>query len=702
MNEHPLLSILKIVASSFLACVIALVFWQGNRREEASIRLQSEVGQLRGEMAQQAARLREAQASQQAHQAAVERLAGSVETLSQLVASGAVRAVPGGEGAVPAPTPRVPRASGGAEGIPAHVKGRARELWGRYPSMLKDDPDPVAIPPLDTPGMDPNGRVRTWFSSAVSGLNPITKNDGTLTRNIKNRCMAWMCGYHDKNPDEFSPWLAIRAEADPEFLEYVLWLRPGVKWQVPQVDLARYPHLAGEHEVTARDVKFALDLILNPAVEAASIRSYYSECAGAEVVDDHCLIVRWKKKQWNSIAWTLAELAPMPEFLLAYDEQGTRYDADKLAAAINDHWYYRDNRFLHCGPYVMVEYDPQSHCLLRRNDGYFDTKRLPPIREIYLEVFPDRELQEKKLMAGEHDYGGLLPHAWDRLRKDPKTPLGQGKMEENWLWGTQYGFIAWKMTHPIFKDLRVRKAMTMACDRFRMSESLHLGKSAVVTGPAYFRSPFVPEGLQPLPFDLAASRALLAEAGWQDKDGNGVLEATLEGEAREFRFTAMVPQNKEWQSVFDIFKEDLAKIGVIMTLEPLQWGQFSERLEDRKFECTALYWDTSGWDSDFHQIWHSSQVEEPKSSNFIEFRDADVDRWIDEARVTFDREQRKAIQRRIHARIAELQPYTFMHTTRSPILTYPDRITNVKAGLGYSLRPFARLFPMYVPAGAAR
>jgi peptide/nickel transport system substrate-binding protein len=700
MNSNPVLALIRIALVGVLVALMWLVFWQGNRREAAEIRLAGEVSQLRAEVAQLAARQREAQGALQAGQQGVDRLSGSVETLTHLVAQGAVRAAPGDLAAPSAGTgvPAAPRVSSGP--IPAHVQGRARALWGRYPDFLKPDPDPIVRPPLDTPGMDPNGRVRTWFQSALSGLNPITKNDGNLTRNIKNRCMAWLCAYHDKNPDEHAPWLATRVEVNPEFTEYVIWLRKGVKWQTPQLNLERYPHLKGEHEVTARDVKFAVDLILNPAVEAPHLRSYYSECEGVEVVDDHCLIVRWKKKQWNSIAWTLAELAPMPEFLLAFDEQGARYDDDKLAAAINDHWFYRDNRFLHCGPYVMVEYDPASHCLLRRNESYFEASRLPPIREIFMEIFPDRELQVKKLMAGEHDYGSLLANDWDRLRKDPNTPLGQGRLEENWVWSTQFGFIAWKMTHPIFRDLKVRTAMTLACDRFRMNESLHLGKSAVVTGPAFFRSPFAPEDLKPLPFDLERAKALLAEAGWKDADGNGVLEKEIDGALTELRFTAMVPQNKEWANVFEIFKEDLAKIGAIMTLEPLQWGQFSDRLDERKFDCTALYWDTSGWDSDFHQIWHSSQIAEAKSSNFIEFQDPDVDRWIEEARVTFDREKRKEIQRAVHRRIAELQPYTFMHTTRNPILTYPERITNVKAGLGFALRPFARLFPMYVPSAA--
>ena len=76
MNPNPVLMVLKIAAFAVMAFLLGLVFWQGNRREEANIRLQSEVAQLRGEVGQQAGRLRETQAALQKHQESVDRSAG--------------------------------------------------------------------------------------------------------------------------------------------------------------------------------------------------------------------------------------------------------------------------------------------------------------------------------------------------------------------------------------------------------------------------------------------------------------------------------------------------------------------------------------------------------------------------------------------------------------------------------------------------
>lgn len=693
MNPNPVLTVLKIAAFAILAFVTWISFWHGNRQEEKLEGLKREVGGLREELAEQKGRLREGADAVRKQSESVDRLSGKVEGLTDVLRSGAfvpAGAPAGSEGAGPAPAATAARPSGDA--APAWVTGKARELWGRYPNYLEADPDAVKIPPLDTAGIDPKGRIRGWLGPALSGLNPLTKSDGGLSRYIMLRCLESMADNHVLNPYKYAPALAVRAEHDADYKEWVVWMRPGVRWHAPQVDLDKYPHLKGVHEVTARDVKFTLDLVLNPDVDAGARRSYYSECSGIEVVDDHCFIVRWKKKQFNAIAWTLSELWPLPEFLFAFDEGGQRYAPDRVGAAFNDHWFYRENHFIGCGPYYLVEYDKSSHCLMRRFDDYYDPARLPPVRECWFDIFPDRNLQVIKLRSGEEDYGSLLPNMWEEWRKDPESPLAKGQLDEAWMYTSQYGFIAWKQTHPIFKDGRVRRAMTLACDRPRIVSTLRLGKGKVITGPHHLASACCPPDLQPLPFDLAEAKALLEESGWKDADGNGVLEKEIDGQVKEFRFTAMIPQNIEWKAVFEIFKEDLSKIGVIMSLDQLHWQQFSERLDARTFECTALYWDTTGWDDDLYQIWHSSQIKEVPSSNFIEFQDAEVDRLIEQVRETFDVPTRVALQRRAHARIAELQPYTFVDTIQLPSLWWKDRIGNVRAGMVYKAKPFLRTF----------
>jgi ABC-type transport system substrate-binding protein len=315
---------------------------------------------------------------------------------------------------------------------------------------------------------------------------------------------------------------------------------------------------------------------------------------------------------------------------------------------------------------------------------------------MYSEIFPTHETALKKVESGEHYFHSLQMKEYEKkmVKEKGQNPFSDGRMGLYWAWGTGYSFIAWKTTHPIFKDPRVREALTYACNRQRMRDDFELGEAALATGPQHVNTPYCPPDLEAPPFDLARARNLLRELGWVDTDADGILDNEVEGTRRAFRFKAMVPQNDLFIPIFEMFKEDLKKIGVQMDLEFLEWKQFKERLDARTFECTALLWSGDGWESDMYQIWHSSQADEVPSSNFIEFRDAECDEMMVRLRETFDLDERIRLQRLLHKRIASLYPYTFLLFYRLPVFWWKDRIGNFAAGCAYVDRPNVRLYPM--------
>ena len=89
--------------------------------------------------------------------------------------------------------------------------------------------------------------------------------------------------------------------------------------------------------------------------------------------------------------------------------------------------------------------------------------------------------------------------------------------------------------------------------------------------------------------------------------------------------------------------------------------------EQERFEAVILGWSLSR-DPDLYDIWHSSKTKEGEF-NFISYSNPEVDRLLTEGRRTFDMEERKRIYRRVHALLAEDQPYTFLFVPDSlPIL----------------------------------
>src|SRR5262249_52801991 len=150
---------------------------------------------------------------------------------------------------------------------------------------------------------------------------------------------------------------------------FTFYLRRGVKWHpVPNVDVnsLKYAWLKGDHEVTANDFVFTLDITMNPQVENGALRSYYAELESWKAVDDYTLVLRWKKKQYVNISASLS-IDPLPRFLFAFEEDGTPIPKETLGLKFNQHWF-NNKGYVGFGAYRMLSYEPGSKIKLVRNE----------------------------------------------------------------------------------------------------------------------------------------------------------------------------------------------------------------------------------------------------------------------------------------------------------------------------------------------
>lgn len=700
MKDNAIATFFKLSGTLILAFLVWMTYWQGTKREDKETQIKGKVDAVQADLQLLRSSLRE-------HQDTNARLAGQVEALKDLIASGGLAVAVAGPGTVPAgttPAGTVPAGTRPRDPAtprpPAWLGPKVKALWGAGPDFLTEDPEPIPTAGLDTPGADPSGELRLFYGSQPSKINPLTASDAMVSNRIVQYCMTSIATPHAKNASAYTGDVAVRVQVNvPDYTEYTVFLRDDVYWHTPQVDLDRYPWLRGRHKLTAHDIKFTLDMIKHPDVDCEHLRGYYTECAGAEVIDDHCLVIRWNKPQYNSISFTLS-MTICPEFILAYDESGTRYDDRQIGVALNEHWLYRSFKYVGSGPYYVAELNPDSHLLLRRNEDYFGER--PVIQSVRMIVNNDNKAGQLALETREVHVETFQSKDWHQKTVEQagtKSIFTDGSLGSVWIQGTGYTFIGWKNTHPIFRDKRVRKAMTLACDRPRFLRNLFVSQGVIATGTQPVDSPFTPKDLEPLPFDLAAARKELAAAGWADRDGDGVLEKELDGVVTPFRFTATVPSGVDtWVTLFEIFKEDLSKIGVKMTLEMLDWKIFVNKLDTREFECVSLAWASDGWESDLYQIWHSSQADVTPSSNFIEFRHAEADQLIVDLRSTFDYEKRLEMQHRLQRILHEEQPYTFLISARSPLVWWNDTVGGVERAAQFLQRPRARYNAMWIKA----
>lgn len=672
MGENPFVSFLKITAFAILAFWTAMVFWQRTELEDKITDLSQKVTTL---------------------EESTQRAAGTVERLNKKFADGV--SLPGADAG--GSQSQRPEDYAWGNTPPPWVKGRAAELWGKHGgNFLQADPDLPKAVDIDDPVADPEGTVTFWYGSNPPHTNAITLNEGAFNRRVRVYCSEFLATSHTKNGYRYAPKLAYRVEHSEDYKTWVVWLRPGVKWHTPQVDLEKYPHLRGEHFFTAHDMKFTFDAVMDPTVNAAHSTSYLEGLDRVEVVDDHCMILHWSDPTFTAIAGNLELLRPVPQFVYGYDESGNKIPDSSRGQQINEHWFGKGYHFVGTGPYYVRDFRKEDVVICERFNDYWG--ELPSIKRRVMQIIDSGPAAQTEFQAGKFAYQGYrLPD----FKKKVQTlqAYKDGKIGETWGWGSLYLYIGYKNTHRIFKDVTVRRAMTHACNREKILDLVNEGRGKIQTGPSHWRAPTAPKDVQPIPFDLEKARALLKEAGWADTDGDGVLDKEIDGERVSFEVTAKLPSGSvAIMTVFNTFKEDLLKIGVKLDIETLQWAQYlKEVTDDRNFEICSLGWDTSGWDGDFSQIWDSSQIDKPKSSNHIEFSDPEVDRLLKVAKKTFSEEERIKVQGAIHRRINELQPYTFLFILQTKICWWKDQISDLSAANQWVTRPFLRLWPVYVP-----
>jgi peptide/nickel transport system substrate-binding protein len=267
-----------------------------------------------------------------------------------------------------------------------------------------------------------------------------------------------------------------------------------------------------------------------------------------------------------------------------------------------------------------------------------------------------------ELTNGNLDYHGLRPLEF-------KEKSWSADFTKRFLKGVEYdsgySYIGWNNVHPIFGDRRVRQAMTYMTDREGMVENLLFGLGETVEGPISKFRPEYHHDLQPYAYDPERALDLLEEAGWGDGDGDGILDKVIEGQRQPFRFEVLVNSgNQTRKDIALTLQNELQDVGIDCQVRELDWSIFLQRVRGKDFDAVVLGW--SGgvvFPPDGYQIWHSSQAEK-NGSNYISFKNEEVDRILEEYRREFDLDKRIALYRRFQEVLHEEQPYTFLWTQR--------------------------------------
>ena len=540
-------------------------------------------------------------------------------------------------------------------------------------------------------GAKQGGTLNLKMGSDPKGFNWLVENGADVSE-IQSYVHVALGAYHLKDVTRYRGELAYDWKISEDKRTHTLKLRKDFLWHKPQVDWSsgRFDWLKGDHPVTAHDVVFMLDLLTNDQVAgAAPLRSYFDELESYEALDDYTFQIKFKKPKYMQKVMVLG-LYPLPKFLYAYDEAGEAYEPEVIGKRFEDHWY--NPMGLGAGPYVLTRFEPGVAIELERNPKF--PLGGNAMDKVVYSILKDQNQPPRKLRTGELHLSGLQPAQYraEVIEGEDDSPFKDGTIQGGEYWSYNYFYIGWNADRPMFSDKRVRQAMSHAFNAQLLIDDVFLGLGERSTGPMPTVQPYYDRSLEPYAFDLERAKALLEEAGWTDSDGDGIRDKEIDGNLVAFDFKLVVfGSSNEYKTVGNIYKEDLAKIGIKMNVAPMEWANLLKKVDAREFDAVTLAW-VSGPPVDFRQIWHSSQADLPKGSNRVGFRNAEADRIIEELETEFDEGRRKELAHEFHRLLYDEQPYTFFYTRKS-VVFWQKELKNVWFQL---VRPHVNHRPFYL------
>jgi peptide/nickel transport system substrate-binding protein len=514
-------------------------------------------------------------------------------------------------------------------------------------------------------------------------LNPLTSNDAGASSLLGYMFESLL--QRDPRTLELRPQLAVaRPDISEDKLEYTFKLRQDVRFQDGQ-------------PLTGEDVLFSIKAIKCPLVNAPFQRVYYESIVDAQLIDPYT--IRFKAREpyfLNESVLGGVDVLPRhyydPENLLkgvtvtalAGDYSAHEAQVRKFAEHFNQS-YARNP--MGSGPYKFKSWSTGQEVVLERDADYWGDGK-EGVDQVYLDVRKFRVINNMdaalvNLKAGNLDTMGLQP-----LQHLRQTSGGRFEKDfEKYIYSTpSYTYIGWNNAHPIFRDMRVRQAMTYFTNRPQMVKTILFDLGQVVDGPIYRFRPEYDENLFSHPYDPQKALSLLAEAGWKDSDGDGILDKEIDGQRVAFRFEIKFNSGNDIRkSVALALQDELRKHGIDANVRALDWTIFLDEVRNQKFDAVILGWAMSVNEPDAYQVWHSSQAEN-KGSNMISYKNPRVDAILEEYRRTFDEAKRIELYREFQRLLNVEQPYTFLFMQKA-VTAVSRRFQGVEVLASGGLRP---------------
>ncbi len=279
------------------------------------------------------------------------------------------------------------------------------------------------------------------------------------------------------------------------------------------------------------------------------------------------------------------------------------------------------------GPFKFKEWDPGSKIVFERNPDYVnhredDTNKGPAyVDELEYNVLPEAATQTAAFEAGELDLLDVPREEFERISQDPNFRIVELRESNN------INFIEFA-NRPPFNNPNFRKAVGYAINPEAVVRDAYLGNATVnqcpvpIANAAYDAALCAEHGYSHGP---ERARQMLAEAGWTDTNGNGVVE--MDGKDMSVTLWSYAPYPVQQKSI-EIMQADLNAVGLGADIQTIEFGAMQPMLESGEIGMDYMRWtfsDQSILSQMFKTPGWSGQTSDPELDKLLIKADTTVD-----------------------------------------------------------------------------
>lgn len=428
---------------------------------------------------------------------------------------------------------------------------------------------------------------------------------------------------------DFTPQLAKSWDWSKDSLSIAFHIDPKARWHDGKA-------------VSASDVRYSFKIFSDPKVGATTV-PLMGNIDSVQVRDSLTPVVWYKKHLPEEFYSFVYQVFILPEHVYG------SIPADQL------HTSPATKQLIGSGQFRFVRWQPGVRLDLIADTANYRGR--PKFDRVVLTPIADPNAGVGAVLTGNSDFMQAFPI--DQIEKLDSSkvarPMDVPIVGFAWLGFNLAPRKAKSGIHPIFGDVRIRRALSMVADRRAMLTNVFGKTGRLGLGPFPGVASYADSNLKLPPYDTTAAKALLDSAGWR-AGPNGVRMKN----GAPLKFTITTTTTSLYRRRYAVLlQEAFKRVGAQTDIEAFDPPTFQHaKLEAGDFDAILATFNTDPDIGGAKQLWATSAI---GSTNWLHYSSKKVDALLDSAVAAFDPGKSRSYSSRAFQTIVDDAPGIWLY-----------------------------------------